>query len=86
LICFFVDWIDHAALHVNALNVISEILLDSATTWTQPLVQNFANEKNLAILSKELFADNNASGFIHGTKILSKVCHRPSFVHYLLNS
>lgn len=72
LYCYY-SLSEHAALHVNAYNVVSEILLDSATTWTQPLVQNFASEKNLAILTKELFAADNSSGFIHGTKILSKV-------------
>jgi hypothetical protein len=58
-------------LHVNAYNVISDLLQDPS--WTRPLVQNFANEKNLATLSKQLFADGNTSGFVHGTKVLSKV-------------
>lgn len=61
------------SLHVNAYNTIMELLADPAITWTNPLVQKFASEKCLSILSKELFAEGNTSGFIQGTKVLSKL-------------
>jgi len=64
---------DKEALHVYTGNTIMELLADSSITWESPIVQKFVSANCLSILMKEIFVDGNASGFIHGTKILTKL-------------
>jgi len=62
-------------LHVNVTNTISELLADSSITWESPLVQKFASAGCLSVLTKAIFEEGNTSGFIHGTKVLSKILY-----------